>query len=335
MQVVVNLEEDSSVFGLSKSVFGKLVSEFKSVDFHWNKDKRDFFKEVNKADVVWGWRITPEMLKLSTKLSWFHCQAVGMRRSIFPELIDRRITVTNARGVPSRSMAEHALSLILAFTRRLPQILEHQVGRRWAHNNFASEWRRMRELSQLTFGLVGVGTVARELAKLLKVFDARILGYRLRKENCDFVDELYLGEDFEKMLGRCDCVINTLPATDTTRCFFGSRAFSSMKEGAIFLNLGRGWTVDESSLIRALGWNEKENKWENGWLGAAGLDVFEKEPLQSSSPLWSAPNVIISPHISAVSPLYWERATRLFSENLSRFLRGEELINLVNLELGY
>jgi len=138
------------------------------------------------------------------------------------------------------------------------------------------------------------------------------------------------------MLPQCDLVVNALAATDSTDGFFNADVFGRMKPGAVFANFGRGCTTDEDALMRALGHNEKNGRWEkDGWLGGAVLDVFTEEPLPSGSPLWKAPNVLISPHVAAVSPHFWERQLALFTRNLWHFLAGEPLEEVVDCKAGY
>ncbi len=335
MLVLINIEDEDKGFGLPKASFAELVDQFPEVDFQWNMNQRDFHKGINRAEVLWSWRLSEELLRLAGDLKWFHCQAVGVRSSISALTKESGFILTNASGVSSKAMAEHCLALILAFTRGILGLMKFKDERRWAQNFFTEKWGEMKELSEHTFGIVGVGSTGSEIARVLKAFSASVLGYRLRQKPCEFVDELFFGEQLPEMLKRCDFVIDTLPATERTFHFFNSEVFSNMKDSSVFINLGRGWTVDETALLRALGWNERDANWESGWLRGAALDVFKEEPLPTSSPLWSAPHVIISPHVSAISSSYWRNSVNLFTENLRRYLNGENLLNLVDLNLGY
>jgi phosphoglycerate dehydrogenase-like enzyme len=139
-------------------------------------------------------------------------------------------------------------------------------------------------------------------------------------------DRIYPGEATRSMLAECDFIVNTLPDTPQTHHLFNETMFRAMKPASFFVNVGRGGTVNEQDLIRAL---------KKGWIGGAGLDVFETEPLPESSPLWQLENVILTPHVSGFTPEYDDRATDLFAENLRRYLRGKPLLNLVNRERGY
>ncbi len=335
MLVVVNIEEGDGAYYLPREIFSRLMHDFEEVDFHWNKRKADYFKEVAKAEVIWGWSLSREVFELAEKLKWFHAQAVGVRKSIFPELKDSKIVFTNSRGVPSVAISEHTIALILAALRKIPLLILSKEQKKWAQEEIVAKWKEMKEVADCTFGVFGLGTIGERIARLLKAFGGRVYGYRAREKPCEYVEKVFLGEDIWDMLGECDFVINTLPATEETFHFFDERKFSTMKEGAYFINVGRGYTVDEHALMRALGYDEKKGKWREGWLSGAALDVFADEPLPRDCPLWEAPNVIISPHVSSVSPSYWNKAYALFKENLQRYLRGDELINVVDLHRGY
>ena len=335
MLVVVNLEEMHPAFSLPEEIFAALCTEFPQIEFHWNRHRRDFYQRVADADVLWSWQLSPEIFKLARNLKWFHAQAVGVRRSIFPELKKANVIITNARNVPSRAVAEHCLALILALIRRIPNLVKSQEQRLWASDAYQDHFKEIGEVSSYVFAVFGLGSIGQEIARLLKAFGATVFGYRLRAIKCDFVDRIYHGEGMDEILGQSEFVIDTLPATELTRKFFNQDKFSRMRQGAFFVNVGRGWTHDEDALIRALGYEPGTGKWEQGWLGGAALDVFHEEPLPKDSPLWTAPNVIISPHVASVSRNYWDRAKAVFSENLRRFVAGGQLLNLVDIELGY
>jgi len=322
-------------FSLPERIFAQLCEEFPQINFHWNRLRKDFYQRVADADVLWSWQLSPEIFKLAKNLKWFHAQAVGVRRSIFPGLKEANVIITNARGVPSRAVAEHSMALILALIRRIPDLVKSQEQRLWASDAYQDHFEEIREVSSYVFGVFGLGSIGQEIARLLKAFGATVYGYRLRESACDFVDRIYRRDEIDEILARSEFVIDALPATELTREFFNQDKFSRMRQGAFFVNIGRGWTHDEDALLRALGYEPKTGKWGQGWLGGAALDVFREEPLKKDSPLWSAPNVIISPHVASVSRNYWDRAKALFAENLRRFVEGKQLLHVVDIDLGY
>jgi phosphoglycerate dehydrogenase-like enzyme len=197
------------------------------------------------------------------------------------------------------------------------------------------------ELRSQTLGIIGYGSIGREIARLAKGFGMHILATKLdarHPEDNGYImpgigdprgeipDRIYPRQATRSMLAECDYIVNTLPLTEKTHHFFDETLFKEMKPNAFLVNIGRGRVINEPDLIKAL---------KKGWIAAAGLDVFETEPLPEDSPLWTMDNVILTPHVSGFTPHYDERATDLFAENLRRYLAGEKLLNLVNREQGY
>jgi len=256
------------------------------------------------------------------RLRWIHSASAGVDGIATPLVRERRITVTNARGVFSRPIAEYVVMMSLAIARRLPQLLELQRERTW-------QPLRGRELSELTIGIVGYGSIGREVARLLEPFACRILATRRRPEmGTDGAEnvELYGLEDLDEVLRRSDIAVVAAPLTDETAGLIGAEQLGQMRESAWLINIARGRLIDEAALRRAL---------ESGWIGGAVLDVFSEEPLHPESPLYGTPNLIITPHTSWASDQVVERSVDLFVENLRRDRAGEPLRNLVDLEAGY
>jgi len=235
---------------------------------------------------------------------------------------DRRLVVTNARGVFSRPIAEYVVMMALAISRRLPQLLELQRERTW-------QPLRGRELSELTVGIVGYGSIGEEVAQLLAPFGCRILATRRHPDRGagDAVGvELYGLDELRDVLRSSDIVVVAAPLTDETAGMIGAEQLAEMREDAWLINIARGRLIDELALRRAL---------ESGWIGGAVLDVFSEEPLSPESPLYRTPNVIITPHTSWASDQVIERTVDLFIDNLRRDRAGEPLRNVVDLEAGY
>ena len=176
--------------------------------------------------------------------------------------------------------------------------------------------------------LLGVGEIGRGVARLAKAFGIHTVGVRRRHEGeaAPEFDELLSVAAMPDILGRGDYVVASLPLTAKTRGLLDDRAFRAMKPSAIFVNVGRGRTVDEAALVRAL---------REGWIGAAALDVFEQEPLAPASPLWNLPNVLISPHMGSDTARYMERMTDVLCDNLVRYAEGRPLRNVVDPREGY
>ena len=258
----------------------------------------------------------------SPNLEWIHSYSAGVERVATPLVRSRGLTVTNGRGVFSRPIAEYLVMMLLAIQRRLPQLLELQRERTW-------QPLPGRELAGITVGIVGFGSIGAELARLLAPFGTPIVATRRHPERGagDHPNVELLGLDrLDDLLCRSDAVVVTAPLTEETAGLIGGHELQEMKEGAWLFNVARGRLIDEIALRRAL---------EAGWIGGAVLDVFTDEPLPSDSPLYDAPNLIITPHTSWASDRVLDRSLDLFVANLRRFVAGEPLRNVVDLEAGY
>ncbi len=255
-------------------------------------------------------------------LEWIHSYSAGVERVATPLVRSRGLTVTNGRGVFSRPIAEYLVMMLLAVQRRLPQLLELQRERTW-------QPLPGRELAGITVGIVGFGSIGAEVASLLAPFGTPVLATRRHPERGAAEHpnvELLALSQLHELLRRSDAVLVTVPLTDETAGLIGAAELQEMKEGAWLFNIARGRLVDEIALRRAL---------EAGWIGGAVLDVFTEEPLPADSPLYDAPNVIITPHTSWASDRVLDRSLDLFVDNLRRFTTAQPLRNVVDLEAGY
>ncbi len=234
---------------------------------------------------------------------------------------ERGLTVTNARGVFSRPIAEYVVMMSLAIARRLPQLFELQRERTW-------QPLRGRELSELTIGIVGYGSIGVEVARLLGPFGCRILATRRHPDrgSSDEHVELMGLDRLDALLEASDIVVVAAPLTEETAGLIGAEQLGRMREDAWLINIARGRLLDELALRRAL---------EAGWIGGAVLDVFSEEPLPPDSPLYRTPNLVITPHTSWASDRVIERSVDLFVDNLQRDAAGEPLRNVVDLDAGY
>jgi phosphoglycerate dehydrogenase-like enzyme len=258
----------------------------------------------------------------SSRLRWIHSAAAGVDRVTTPVVRERGLMVTNARGVFSRPIAEYVVMMSLAIARRLPQLLELQRERTW-------QPLRGRELSELTIGIVGYGSIGVELSRLLAPFGCRILATRRHPERGagDAPNvELHGLDRLDEVLRASDIVVVAAPLTDETAGLIGAEQLAQMREDAWLINIARGRLIDEIALRRAL---------QSGWIGGAVLDVFSEEPLAPDSPLYTTPNLLITPHTSWASDRVAERTVDLFVENLRAFQAGEPMRNVVDLEAGY
>ncbi len=249
------------------------------------------------------------------------------------------IKITNASGIHAPNMAQYVMAQILAWANRIPRWLYYQERAEWPKGR----WDKFvpDELRNRTLGILGYGSLGREIARLAKGFGLTILATKRDARHIQddgylipgtgdpsgtMADRIYPTEATRSMITKCDYVVITLPLTDLTRHMVDEALMRQMKQGCFLINVGRGAIIKEEDLVKAL---------KKGWIAGAGLDVFEKEPLPVESPLWKLDNVILSPHVSGFTPHYDDRATDLFAENLRRYFSGERLLNLVNREAGY
>lgn len=257
----------------------------------------------------------------SPRLRWIHSASAGVDRIATSLVRQRGLTVTNARGVFSRPIAEYVVMMSLAIARRLPQLLELQRERTW-------QPLPGRELAELTVGIIGYGSIGEGVARLLAPFGCRIVATRRHPERGSAAPgvELLGLERLDELLAASDIVVVAAPLTDETAGLIGAGQLSRMREDAWLINIARGRLIDELALRRAL---------EAGWIGGAVLDVFNEEPLPPDSPLYRTPNVVITPHTSWASNRVIERSVELFVDNLRRDAAGEPLRNVVDLDAGY
>ncbi|RJQ24693.1 D-2-hydroxyacid dehydrogenase [Candidatus Parcubacteria bacterium] len=262
--------------------------------------------------------------KKTTSLKWLHITSAGVDK-LPDEILRSSIIVTNSSGVHPIPIAEHVFTFMLMFARQLHKSYRQQVEKKtWLRT---SDFLPTTEVYGKTIGIVGLGRIGKRIAKVAKGFDMQVVALtRTKHKKEDNVDKQYTDKDVDKLLKASDFVIGCLPGTKESNHFFDLKKFSKMKPTAYFINIGRGKTVNEKDLIKAL----KKNI-----ISGAGLDVFEEEPLPKDSPLWDLENVIITPHYAGWTPYYLDRVIEIFSENLKAYAKDNPMPNLINKTRGY
>ncbi|HWR39716.1 MAG TPA: D-2-hydroxyacid dehydrogenase [Patescibacteria group bacterium] len=270
---------------------------------------------------VWGWMNAAPLCQAAPHLRWVHALTAGVEGLMVPEFQQSPVLLTNSRGIHGIPVSEHVLALMLTFSRGIHHALRQQAESRWQRFDTG-------EIYEKTLAIVGLGSIGREIAKKAKAMGMRVLASKQTVTQELFVDKLYPADNASlcEMLSQADFVIVALPLMDETKEMFRLEHFTAMKQHACFINIARGGVVRETDLVTAL---------EQRLIGCAGLDVFTVEPLPSDSPLWSMPNVIITPHVAALSPAYLDRAIQLFTDNLARFAAGGDMLNIINKQRGY
>jgi len=279
-----------------------------------------------EVDGIDGSYCTPTFLRAATRLRWVQSTSAGVERYVaLAGLRDNdRIVLTNMQAVHGPTIADHAFAMLLALTRDLPYYLDPAHRGTWNRRGSGSETIALQDRTLLVVGLGGIGT---EVARRGKGFGMRVLATR-RSDTPppSYVDRQATPDKLMELLAEADVVALCVPLTEQTEGMIGTRELGAVKKGAYLINVGRGKVVDTDALVKAL---------ESGHLAGACLDVTDPEPLPSYHPLWSMPNVVITPHMSGRSALTHERWNAVFFENIRRFGAGEPLLNVVDKAAGY
>jgi phosphoglycerate dehydrogenase-like enzyme len=274
------------------------------------------------------------------RLRWIQLYSAGVDALLAHPLLRTSVRITTASGIHAVTMAEYTFAAVLACYHQLPRVLEWQSEARWPTAEERLSLFAQAELWGKTLGVVGYGSVGRHVARLAVAFGMRVLAMQRGADPNDrgftlpgtgdpegrLPAHYYAPAELHAMLAESDVVVIAAPLTAATRGLFDETAFAAMKPTAYLVNCARGEICDETALVCAL---------QARRIAGAALDVFPEEPLPRDHPLWRLPNVLLSPHISALSPHYGERAAALFAENLRRFLADEPLYNLVDREREY
>jgi len=260
--------------------------------------------------------------ELAPELRLVQAYGAGVEWLLVHDLERHGIQLTNARGIAAPSIAEFVMARLLQVWKDLPRIDAQQRDHLWR-----PRWAT--EVAGRTLGVVSLGAIGRATASRAKAFGMRVVATRRSAgpgaQDPD-ADELWPTDLLDEVLGRCDAVLVSAPATQETADLFDAARFAAMKPGAVFVNVSRGSLVDEPALVDAL---------ESGHLGAAVIDVTKEEPTPPDHPFWDAPNLLLSPHCSTSFDHYSERLLDLFAENVGRLGDGQPLVNVVDRDRGY
>jgi len=289
----------------------------------------DFARALPDADVVVAQDLSDDQLARAGRVRWLSSVAAGLDGIVTPALLASGIVITTASGVHGPNIAEHVLAMMLMFTRGLPKLFRAQLARRW-DRNLTSRSGAFGELTGKTLLIVGLGRIGEAIAARARPFGVRVVALKhdpsTRHDAGVAVDELLGMDALDEALGRADHVCVTVPLTPATHHLIDARRIARLRPGTFVYNISRGPVIDEAALIDAL---------RAGKIAGAGLDVFEEEPLPETSPLWDLENVILTPHVAGVTPLYYQRTAALFADNLDRFLAGQPLANRFDPARGY
>lgn len=325
MRVVVAIH-DPPAWTIPPDEVARLAAVLSDDEVRDAREADDRRREIPDADVLFATRLSAEEFAAAPRLRWVHSSAVGVGGLLPAGLVDSAIPVSNSRGVHSDAIAEHAIALVLGLRRHLHTAIRAQGERRWMQEELAVPVVSARPATKVL--VVGLGSIGVRIAALAAGLGFVVSGVRRRPDLPvpDGVSEVFSPDQLIEALSDADVVVLAAPRTEDTRAMIGATELRAMKPTALFVNVARGRLADEAALVEAL---------QAGRLAGAGLDAFVHEPLPANSPLWDLPNVLITPHTASFSGNYWTPVVDLFVENLSRFKRGQPLLNLVDKRYGY
>ena len=287
-------------------------------------------EHLHDAEVLCAYNVPAGWRELAPRLHWLQYPGAGIDALRPTGLLDPKsgLIITTATGIHSTTISEYVFGSMLMFNWNWPQMVRLQDGHVWARS---ASWYNLggRELTNQTLGIVGLGSIGRRIAQLGRAFGMHVIAIRRSSsegEKDPDVDQVFPANQLHELLALSDYVVISVPLTPQTEKLIGEAELRAMRPGAYLVNIARGRVIDEQALIRAL---------REGWIAGAGLDVAQEEPLPPESPLYSMPNVILTPHISGASVHYDERLAALFAENLRRYRAGQPLKNRYDPSRGY
>jgi phosphoglycerate dehydrogenase-like enzyme len=292
----------------------------------------DFAATAGDAEIILNWSgglsLLRDVFLIARRLRWIHSRQAGLEQTLFLELIESKVILTNGSGVFSASLGEFALAAMLYFAKDFRRMICNQAAGAWEQFDVTM-------ISGRTLGIVGYGSIGSAVAVRARALEMKVLGLKRRvppdskgegSERDSLIDEFYGPEQRLEMLSRCDYVVVSLPLTGQTIGLIGEPEFAVMKKNAVIINVGRGPTVDETAMIRAL----SENR-----IRGAALDVFDQEPLPQGHPFYSLENVLLSPHCADHTSDWLDDSMRFFLMQVDKFRRGDTLLNVIDKRSGY
>jgi phosphoglycerate dehydrogenase-like enzyme len=306
----------------------KLTAEFPEVEVVCLNSYEGAQEQVRNAEIVFTISLRPDQFALARRLRWIHAPTAAVHQFLFPELLNSDVILTNSTDVHGPVVAEHVIALIFALAKKIPQAVFFQQKRIWGQEAIWNEGPRPREIAGATVGLIGVGSIGREVARKAAALGMRVIAVREHPEKGrpEGVSEVFSPAQLDVVLGQADYVVVAAPLIPATEGLINAARLAVMKPDAYLINVGRGRQVDESALVAAL---------RNRRIAGAALDVFDEEPLPAESPLWGLENLLITPHTAGLTEKLWRRHYELFSGNLRRYVRHQPLRFVVDKQRGY
>ena len=306
------------------------LREAAQTDIRYFADRQEFLNALRDVEILCAFGVPNDILERAPQLRWLQFSGAGTNSLQATKLLDpgSRVIVTSASGIHETQISEYVIGSMLVFNRDWPAMIHMQDRHNWpSHSDMPP--LRQRELANATLGIVGLGHIGHAIAQRARAFGMKLLATTLSARAGDkdsAVDQLYPLDNLHELLAQSDYVVLSVPLTERTQKMIGEAELRVMRKNAYLINIARGPVIDQDALMRAL---------KEGWIAGAGLDVAAHEPLPADSPLYTTPNLILTPHISGASEHYDERLANLFAENLRRYRSNQPLINRYNPDIGY
>ena len=328
MKLLIVLHHRFTLWGLPTWFLERLKKEFPDLTTIYLTTYDRLDEELRDAEIVIAWSLRPEQLQSAKQLRWIHSPAAAVHQLMFPELVNSDIILTNARDVHGPVVAEHVIALLFALAKKIPDAVRLQQKHIWGQDTLWNSNPRPRELAGATLGLIGLGSIGREVSSRASALGMKVIAVRDNpgKGSPPGVEQVFPISQLDTLLQQSNYVVVAVPIIPSTVGLMNAQRLKQMKPDACLINVGRGPLIDESALAHAL---------RNHQIGGAALDVFEEEPLPPGSPLWDLENLLITPHTAGLTDKLWDRHYELFSENLRRYLAHQPLLGLVDKTRGY
>ena len=327
MKILIFIQWPVKAWSIPDAQALELARRFPDVHFIRAHTLDEAARAIVDVDACFTPHLLPEMIAQAPRLRWVHSSAAAVEGLLpLPELAAAGVTVTNSRGIQAIPIAEHVLGGLLVLSRRFNRTLAAQHDRLWIQNALSDDWPRMLHGQRMT--IVGLGTIGLEIAKRAHAFGMHVTAVRRRpeREQPACVDQVVGAHALDEALADRDIAVVSAPGIASTRGMIGAPQLAQLRRGAILVNIARAGIIDGTAMHAALA---------SGQLGGAVLDVFEQEPLPATDPLWTTPNVVITPHSAGFRASHWDEVVALYSDNLRRFQEGAPLQNIVDRAYGY
>lgn len=304
-------------------LFDEQIEELQEIASNYEVIQSVNEDNATSVEIILGWDDSFQSLIEDEKsnVKWIQYPYAGVNKLPLKLLHEKGIILTSGSGIHRHSVTETTIGLLLGMTRNIVASARNQTQEIWDKD------RPVYDLKNKTMIIVGAGKIGMQLGQVAQAFDMKTIGINRSGNPIENMDEQYTQDELPEMIDKGDIIVNILPLTEETHYLYDAEMFSKMKDGVIFINVGRGESVDTEALLKAL---------ESGKVSRAGLDVFEEEPLPSGHPIWSHEKILVTPHIAGNVESYPKQIYPLFVDNLRAYLKNQELPhNIVELKTGY